>query len=613
VASITNPLNQTVLFSHNAKGDPLSITNELGRVTALSYDAERGLPLSITDPIGTVTSTNSYDALGRISGVTNALGQTVTAVYDNDGRITAKKYGANSIATYGWNTKNQLISATDITGLKTFTRNVADQVTAISYPDQLSISLVYDDAGNVSSISYPGGPTVSYTYDSLNRTSGLTFSGNSISMGYNTSGGLASETRSNAVNSAYGYDAAGQLIALSHKNGATVIAELAYTRNDAGLIINESGTLPLVPGSSGQENTGSYNAANGVLTWGSDSYNYDADGNLTAIAGSKIFSATYDYEKRPSSITLGGITTTYSYDGLGNRVKAQASTTRNFHHDPWGKLLFETNASGQVTANYIYAGNRLVASGTGTTAGGYVFYHQDKTGNTLALTDTSGVVVAAYAYSPYGAVLNKSGVMTTPYTYVGVYGVMDEGNDLFYMKNRYYDAATGRFIQRDPIGFAGGQTNLYAYVGDNPVSGVDPEGMKKRCSDLLNPPNNMYAPPEIRSGTLDILASSPLDTPESADLRLLQMFTVFGNLYTKIPGSPFNSAISSGVALAEKDYTTAGVEFGKALLPPKAGFIADIISLVLPDPPVDENGRVIPQSGGGWQLEEKDPYQHLLR
>jgi RHS repeat-associated protein len=74
-------------------------------------------------------------------------------------------------------------------------------------------------------------------------------------------------------------------------------------------------------------------------------------------------------------------------------------------------------------------------------------------------------------------VVNRSGSALTPFTYVGAYGVMDEGNGLYFMTNRYYDSVTGRFLQKDPIGFAGGQTNLYAYVGGNPVGSVDPVGL----------------------------------------------------------------------------------------------------------------------------------------
>ena len=43
---------------------------------------------------------------------------------------------------------------------------------------------------------------------------------------------------------------------------------------------------------------------------------------------------------------------------------------------------------------------------------------------------------------------------------------------------RDYDPTIGRWTTKDPIGFAGGDTNLYAYVGGNPMSYTDPTGLK---------------------------------------------------------------------------------------------------------------------------------------
>jgi RHS repeat-associated protein len=111
----------------------------------------------------------------------------------------------------------------------------------------------------------------------------------------------------------------------------------------------------------------------------------------------------------------------------------------------------------------------------GVPGAGFHFYHFDQLGNTLALTNGAGKVSTAYAYLPFGAVAKKTGIVANPFTYVGAFGVMDEGNGLFFMKNRYYDATTGRFIQKDPIGMAGG-INLYRYAANNPVDWIDPEG-----------------------------------------------------------------------------------------------------------------------------------------
>lgn len=56
--------------------------------------------------------------------------------------------------------------------------------------------------------------------------------------------------------------------------------------------------------------------------------------------------------------------------------------------------------------------------------------------------------------------------------------MIDDGNGLLYMRARYYDPEVGRFISKDPIGFWGGDLNLYAYVVNNPVNYVDPSGLQ---------------------------------------------------------------------------------------------------------------------------------------
>ena len=79
--------------------------------------------------------------------------------------------------------------------------------------------------------------------------------------------------------------------------------------------------------------------------------------------------------------------------------------------------------------------------------------------------------------NPFG---NKEAQATfsQPFTFAGQFGVMEESDGLYYMRARYYDAKVGRFISEDPIGFGGGDVNLFAYVGNNPVNFSDPEGKK---------------------------------------------------------------------------------------------------------------------------------------
>jgi len=106
------------------------------------------------------------------------------------------------------------------------------------------------------------------------------------------------------------------------------------------------------------------------------------------------------------------------------------------------------------------------------------------------MTDAAQAVINQYRYDPFGNIINQSETVSNPFTFVGQYGVMTEPNGFYYMRARYYDPQVGRFISEDPIGFDGGDVNLYGYAGNNPIMGVDPWG---RCqqSSWLNTSINM--------------------------------------------------------------------------------------------------------------------------
>jgi RHS repeat-associated protein len=74
-------------------------------------------------------------------------------------------------------------------------------------------------------------------------------------------------------------------------------------------------------------------------------------------------------------------------------------------------------------------------------------------------------------------IIGENETVDQPFKYVGQFGVMAEPDNLYYMKARYYDADTGRFISEDPIGFEGG-INLYAYCLNNPILFIDPFGLR---------------------------------------------------------------------------------------------------------------------------------------
>ena len=103
-------------------------------------------------------------------------------------------------------------------------------------------------------------------------------------------------------------------------------------------------------------------------------------------------------------------------------------------------------------------------------------YVTDVRGSVLAVVDAdSGAVAQELVYDPYGRVLSDTNVGFQPFAFAS--GLYDAETGLVRFGARDYDAEVGRWTAKDPIGFGGGDTVLYAYVGGDPVGGVDPTGL----------------------------------------------------------------------------------------------------------------------------------------
>jgi RHS repeat-associated protein len=79
-----------------------------------------------------------------------------------------------------------------------------------------------------------------------------------------------------------------------------------------------------------------------------------------------------------------------------------------------------------------------------------------------------------YRYDSFGKITAQTGGLDQPFAFTG--REYDPETGLYYYRARYYDPKAGRFISKDPIGFGGGDVNLFRYVGNDPVDFTDPEG-----------------------------------------------------------------------------------------------------------------------------------------
>ena len=198
---------------------------------------------------------------------------------------------------------------------------------------------------------------------------------------------------------------------------------------------------------------------------------YDAIGNPTTYRGK---TATWTRGRKLTAYDGN----TFSYDATGRRL---SKNNIRFYYDSEGNLLKQSNG-----LEFFYGADGLVAIKYG---GLPYLCRKDMLGNILALLDSSGNIVVQYKYDAWGnhTVTDANGNAITdanhignlnPFRYRGYY--FDRETGFYFLQTRYYDPEVGRFLNMDSIEYADPESvngiNLYAYCGNNPVMGYDPDG-----------------------------------------------------------------------------------------------------------------------------------------
>jgi RHS repeat-associated protein len=386
-----------------------------------------------------------------------------------------------------------------------------DRLTSKVTPEG-TLSYSYDAAGNLASIAsnHTNGVSVSYTYDTLNRLSTAVDTRlGTTNYTYDSASNLATATYPNGIETTFTYDSLNRVTGLgsqlgnyTYQLGATGNRTSASEPSGRSVTWNYDGIYRLT----NEAITGAPSGKNGTLAYGLDpvgnrtsasssitglapvsgtftpddelaSETYDNNGNTTSTGG-KTFA--YDSENRLMSM---GSTVALLCDGDGNRVAKSVNGVTTYYLvddlNPTGypQVVEELSGAGAVERVYTYGVQRIsqdqVISNTWTPS----FYGYDGGGSVRQLTNSAGAVTDSYEYDAFGNQLTTNQPTPNNYLYRGEQYDSDLG--LYYLRARYYNPLTGRFMSRDPEdGKPVDPKSLHKYLYGNgdPVNGLDPTG-----------------------------------------------------------------------------------------------------------------------------------------
>lgn len=549
--SIRDPRNLLTEYPRNGLGDTTKlISPDTGTEAAnRTYDAAGNLKTR-TDSRG-VLATYGYDALNRLASVaytksgsptqsyTWAHDETGTGFSNGVGRLTSTTHPTGS-TQYAYDTLGRLVVDT---------QKVKIAAGANSLPVTTVVSYGYDAAGHISSITYPSGRKLTIAYsggqpvsvalaknasaaastlisqiqfepfggikswqwqlasgtqlheritDGYGRVVRYRLGANLRDISYDPADRISGYTHYAAVggapqpslNQSFAYDELGRLTSITTASATWAIG---YDANGNRISVTLNGGTPSVyttPTTSNRLTS---------ITNPARSFGYDNAGNTTSDTAG--YTATYDLANRLASLTKGGITTTYSVDGQGRRIRkfdsAGATSTVIFVYDQQGQLLGEYDKAGKEIREYVWLDGTPIAVFTPDPSGPVIkpplvyYIHTDHLNTPRLVLDPANNLRWSWIAEPFGTTAPNTnpqglGVFTFHLRFPGQY--FDQESGLHYNYFRDYDSTIGRYAQSDPIGLAGG-INTYTYVASDPAGYVDEDGLNRGRGGTTNQPN----------------------------------------------------------------------------------------------------------------------------
>lgn len=499
----TNPESGTVTYTYDNDGNMITKTD--ARSITINYSpsgfAIDGLhrvlkkTYSNGDPAVTFTYDHGTNANGRLSSA--AVGSiTRSFTYDPLGRVVSQI--------------DCLPSGCKTTSVPNTGYNLASELVSLVYPDGRNVTAGFNTAGRLTGVNLAAfnGTQVNLPYYTVPQST------QASAWGYLPTGTMNRGNYGNGLIETVGYNNRLQVGSITDIKGATTLFSKSYDYYDASGH-NNGNVLTITDGlSSAKNQTYTYDQLNRIATaaetdnafsltftidpWGNrkesgtsnfnqlfdtknriQGWSYDAAGNLL---NDSTHSYTYDAESRIK--TVDSTAATYTYGPGGERVRKDTAAGSTEYIYFGGVFAEFTPATGAWT-DYIFASGKRIAKDTSNNGYGAQYYQGDHLGSTRLMTDASGTVISNCTYAPYGEQVGCSpDNISNHYRLTGKERDPETGID--YFGARYYGSGLGRFMTPDwsaepaTVPYAHLETpqtlNLYAYVDNNPINGIDADG-----------------------------------------------------------------------------------------------------------------------------------------
>jgi RHS repeat-associated protein len=401
---------------------------------------------------GTEAITYGYDGkLVTSETMAGTLSQSLGYAYNKDFNLTGFTYAGNT-TNYLYDNDGLLTGAGSFTIARNAQNGLPESVTG----GPLNLSRFFNGYGEVE------GQTFTVNSQSLTSWNLIRDDNGRIIQKTETVGGASSDY-------IYTYDSMGRLLTVT-KDGA-LVEEYQYSSNGARTF--EMNSLRNIAG-----RTFTYSDEDHLLTAGTTTYQYNVDGFLTTKTQATDVT-TYDYSSRGELLSVmlpDGRLIEYVYDPLDRRIakKVNGTITEKYLWQDLTRLLAVYDGSDNLLMRFEYADGRMPVAMTKD--GVTYFLTYDQVGSIRIVADASGNVVKRVDYDSFGNIIGGTNLsFEVPFGFAG--GLHDRDTGLVRFGYRDYDPDIGRWTAKDPILFAGGDSDLYGYCINDPINWVDPLGL----------------------------------------------------------------------------------------------------------------------------------------